>query len=55
MAPRFETLDAFMVHLGEHRCMNAAALLERTRCVVGRVAGEDEDFDINIPPVHTTD
>ncbi|KAJ5667744.1 uncharacterized protein N7477_006314 [Penicillium maclennaniae] len=55
MAPRFETLDAFMVHLAVHRCMNAAALLERTRCVVGRVAGDDEEFDINIPFVHTDD
>ena len=52
-APRFDSLDAFMEHLGvNHRCMNAAALLERTRCVVGRVADEDEEFDINIPPAH---
>jgi hypothetical protein len=50
-APVFEELDAFMAHLGlHHRWMNAAALLERTRCVVGRVASEREEFDINIPP-----
>lgn len=51
-APVFETLDGFMGHLRlHHRCMNAAALLERTRCVVGRVASEREEFDINIPPL----
>jgi hypothetical protein len=55
-APVFESLDGFMNHLGlHHRCMNAAALLERTRCVVGRVADEDEEFDINIPPVYSPD
>lgn len=50
-APVFEELDGFMVHLGlHHRGMDAAALLERTKCVVGRVAAEREVFDINIPP-----
>jgi hypothetical protein len=55
MAPRFDTFDEFMLHLGEHRSLNAAALLERTRCIVGRVASDDEEFDINIPPLHTDD
>lgn len=52
----FEALDGFMDHLGlHHRGMGGAsatvtALLERTGCVVGRVAAEREEFDINIPP-----
>ena len=50
-APRMESLEVFMGHLGaQHRAMDVA-LLERTRCVVGRVAGDEEGFDINIPPV----
>lgn len=49
-APRMESLEAFMGHLGAcHRVMDVV-LLERTRCVVGRVAGDEEGFDINIPP-----
>jgi hypothetical protein len=47
-----EGLNAFMTHLGtEHRHCVEEALLERARCVVGRVAGVGEDFDVNIPPL----
>ncbi|CEJ61585.1 hypothetical protein PMG11_10115 [Penicillium brasilianum] len=47
-----EGLDAFMTHLGsEHRYCVEEALLERARCVVGRVAGVGEDFDVNILPL----
>lgn len=41
-APRFQSVDECV-----HRHMSAAALLERTRCVVGRVALDQEGFDIN--------
>jgi hypothetical protein len=51
-APIFDLLDEFMAHLGaNHRALHAVALLDRTRCVVGRVAAEREDFDLNIPPL----
>lgn len=51
-APIFDSLDEFMGHLGSrHRGLHGAALLDRTRCVVGRVATEREDFDLNIPPL----
>ncbi|KAJ5378108.1 uncharacterized protein N7496_005517 [Penicillium cataractarum] len=46
-----EGLDTFMRHLLEHRDCGEGALLERARCVVGRVAGVEEDFDVNIPPL----
>ncbi|KAJ5691853.1 hypothetical protein N7462_001276 [Penicillium macrosclerotiorum] len=49
--PAFGTLDVFMDHLGAcHRLIGDVALLDRTRCVVGRIAGSDEEFDVNIPP-----
>ncbi|KAL2005136.1 hypothetical protein VTN00DRAFT_2986 [Thermoascus crustaceus] len=51
-APIFGNLASFMEHLLQHRSMSSVeALLERTRCIVGRVAGNDEDFDVNLPPV----
>lgn len=56
-APTFGNLASFMGHLLQHRSMTSMssgmveALLERTRCVVGRVAGNEEDFDVNLPPV----
>lgn len=52
-APTFGNLDTFMEHLlGCHRAMrpHMEVLLDRTRCVVGRVADFAEDFDVNIPP-----
>ncbi|KAJ5833913.1 hypothetical protein N7474_002224 [Penicillium riverlandense] len=53
-APTFGPLEVFLAHLAaEHRDLDAGrtALLDRTRCVVGRVATAREDFDINIPPL----
>lgn len=49
LAPGFEGLENFMLHLGaEHR--DSETLLEGARCVLGRVAGVEEGFDVNIPP-----
>ncbi|KAJ5949838.1 hypothetical protein N7454_001422 [Penicillium verhagenii] len=50
VAPTMNSFDEFMAHLGEQHRSVDSALLERTRCVVGRVALDEEDFDINIPP-----
>jgi len=53
-APMFGNLSSFMEHLAqEHRTMSVdvvEALRERIRCVVGREAGREEDFDVNFPP-----
>lgn len=52
----FEGLEKLMLHLGaEHRDVSGvgvegSSLLEGARCVVGRVAGVEEGFDVNIPP-----
>lgn len=51
-APVLGNLASFMEHLvQQHREIRSGfeALLERTRCVVGRVAAISEDFDLNIP------
>lgn len=45
----FGGLDVFMNHLGAVHRDFAATLLGSTRCVMGRVAGVEEVFDINIP------
>ncbi|KAJ5910604.1 hypothetical protein N7504_005247 [Penicillium tannophilum] len=50
VAPTLNSLDEFMAHLGEQHRSVDLALLERTRCVVGRDASVEEAFDINIPP-----
>lgn len=44
-------LDVFMNHLGEAHRGFMGSLLGSTRCVTGRVAGVEEVFDINIPPL----
>jgi hypothetical protein len=51
-APTFGNLSVFMEHLLQHRyvALGMDSLLDRTRCIVGRVADLAEDFDINIPP-----
>lgn len=51
-APVFGNLQSFMEHLRQqHSTIRPGfeALLERTRCVLGRVAAASEDFDLNIP------
>ncbi|KAK2802902.1 hypothetical protein FQN51_004165 [Onygenales sp. PD_10] len=58
-APVFGNIDTFMHHLRLHDGesipghMNAPAqdLLNRTKCIMGRMAQDYEEFDINIPPV----
>ncbi|KAJ6115388.1 hypothetical protein N7486_001166 [Penicillium sp. IBT 16267x] len=54
VAPTLNSLDEFMAHLGEQHRSVYLALLERTRCVVGRDASVEEAFDINIPPGRTS-
>ena len=44
-------LDVFMNHLGEAHRGFGERLLGSTRCVIGRVAGVEESFDINIHPL----
>lgn len=46
----FGSLDVFMNHLGAVHRGFVGSLLGSTRCVVGRVAGVEENFDINILP-----
>ncbi|WEW59184.1 hypothetical protein PRK78_004653 [Emydomyces testavorans] len=62
-APVFANLDMFMEHLRIHggsaggsadareTQMPPQAVLDWTKCILGRVASEDEGFDINIPKV----
>lgn len=44
-------LNVFMNHIGEAHRGFRGDLLGNTRCVIGRVAGVEESFDINIPPL----
>jgi hypothetical protein len=46
----FGSLDVFMNHLGTVHRGFAGSLLGSTRCVVGRVAEVEENFDVNILP-----
>ncbi|KAF3480920.1 uncharacterized protein GIQ15_06267 [Arthroderma uncinatum] len=58
-APIYGNLDTFMEHLREHggrgyawdRKKPSQPLLDWTRCILGRIADDSEDFDINIPTV----
>ncbi|PGG97607.1 hypothetical protein GX51_07239 [Blastomyces parvus] len=58
-APIFGNVDTFMEHLrthdGEnirgHQARPEQELLNRTKCLMGRLAHDLEEFDINIPPV----
>lgn len=54
VAPTLNSLDEFMAHLGDQHRSVDLALLERTRCIVGREALVEEAFDINIPPGRTS-
>lgn len=45
----FEDLDSFMNHVGSTHGDFTANFLASTRCILGRIAGTDEEFDINIP------
>ncbi len=49
--PMFGNVESLMNHLQEHRDRPPTReLLSRTKCIVGRVAEAEEDFDINLPP-----
>ncbi|OJD11934.1 hypothetical protein AJ78_07395 [Emergomyces pasteurianus Ep9510] len=58
-APIFGNVNSFMEHLRTHDGANIRGhktlpeqeLLNRTKCLVGRLANDWEEFDINIPPV----
>ena len=48
--PVFGNLTAFFEHLQGHRRRPPSnELADRTKCIVGRLARPDEDFDINLP------
>lgn len=50
-APVFKDLEEFMEHLQIHReQVLSPELIYRTKCIVGRIAADSEDFDINLPP-----
>lgn len=50
-APVFNDLELFMDHLQIHReQVLSPELIYRTKCIVGRIAADSEDFDINLPP-----
>ncbi|EXJ76440.1 uncharacterized protein A1O5_00948 [Cladophialophora psammophila CBS 110553] len=53
--PMFDSVDAFMEHLTaahrEGRAWPNADTLTRMKCIVGRVARADEEWDINLPPL----
>lgn len=52
--PTFSGLHAFMAHLETHRAPHRVPGLivaNELNCIVGRVASENEDFDLNLPPL----
>ncbi|KIW11933.1 hypothetical protein PV08_09206 [Exophiala spinifera] len=52
--PTFSGLQAFMAHLETHRAPHRVPGLmvaNELNCIVGRVASENEDFDLNLPPL----
>lgn len=53
-APVFGNVTSFMEHLEIHRKEEgwpSAEMLGRMKCVVGRKAGSDEEWDVNLVPV----
>ncbi|KIW99972.1 uncharacterized protein Z518_10900 [Rhinocladiella mackenziei CBS 650.93] len=52
--PTFHGLQAFMAHLDTHRIPSRTPGLivaNEMNCIVGRVAHDSEDFDLNLPPM----
>ena len=45
----FGNVETLMYHLHEHASDMALTTMKQTRCIVGRKAGKEEDWDINIP------
>jgi hypothetical protein len=53
VTPTFYGLEAFLAHLETHRQPNRTPGLivaNEMNCIIGRVALEHEDFDLNLPP-----
>jgi hypothetical protein len=54
VTPTFHGLQAFLAHLETHRLPNRTPGLivaNEMNCIIGRVAYEHEDFDLNLPPL----
>lgn len=52
--PTFKSLKAFMVHLETHRLparVPGLVAANEMNCIIGRVALDTEDFDLNLPPL----
>lgn len=45
----FGNVDTLMFHLLEHVAGMTQAAMKQTRCIVGRIARAEEDWDINVP------
>ncbi|KAH6616684.1 hypothetical protein C7974DRAFT_402248 [Boeremia exigua] len=45
----FGNVDTLMYHLLEHASDMTQITMKQTKCIVGRTAGVDEDWDINMP------
>ncbi|KAF3007436.1 hypothetical protein E8E13_003642 [Curvularia kusanoi] len=45
----FGNVDTLMYHLLEHVSDMTQKSMQQTRCIVGRTAGANEDWDINVP------
>src|SRR5690242_19655864 len=45
----FGNVDTLMFHLHEHASDMSQTTMKQTKCIVGRTAGAEEDWDINIP------
>ncbi|OCT44815.1 hypothetical protein CLCR_05428 [Cladophialophora carrionii] len=53
VTPTFYGLDAFLAHLETHRLPNRTPGLivaNEMNCIIGRIALDHEDFDLNLPP-----
>ncbi|KAJ9602776.1 hypothetical protein H2200_012556 [Cladophialophora chaetospira] len=54
VTPTFHGLHAFLAHLETHRLPNRTPGLivaNEMNCIIGRLALEHEDFDLNLPPL----
>lgn len=45
----FGNVDTLMYHLLEHASDMSQMTMKQTKCIVGRTAGGDEEWDINMP------
>lgn len=47
----WQGVDTFLTHVAAHRSETLPPeVLHRTKCIAGRVAGEDEGYDVNLKP-----